>query len=77
MMDKAIGLLRADLILDPDEIIFDEKTGDIKVSTDLFDSYSYGMYLNIMFTDEGSDIIHQYKMIDKNDDYIIMEYIGG
>ena len=77
MIDKAIGLLRADLILDPDEIIFDEKTGDIKVSTDLFDSYSYGMYLNIMFTDEGSDIIHQYKMIDKNDDYIIMEYIGG
>ena len=77
MMDKAIGLLRADLVLDPEEIIFDEKTGNIKVSTDLFDSYSYGMYLNIMFTDESSDIIHQYKMIDKNDDYIIMEYIGG
>lgn len=77
MMDKAIGLLRADLVLEPDDIIFDEKTGDIQVPTDLFDSYSHGMYLNIMFTDESSDIIHQYKMVDKNDDYIIMEYIGG
>ena len=77
MMNKAIGLLRADLVLELDDIIFDEKTGDISVPTDLFDSYNQGMYLNIMFTDESSDIIHQYKMVDKNDDYIIMEYIGG
>ena len=77
MKDDAYMLLRADLVLDPDDIIFDEKTGDISVPTDIFDSYSYGMYLNIMFTDEAADIIHQYKMIDKNDEYIIMEYIGG
>lgn len=76
-MDKAIGLLRADLVLDFDDIIFDEKTGDISVPTDIFDSYAYGTYLNVMFTDESAEIIHQYKMIDKNDDYIIMEYIGG
>lgn len=77
MKDDAYILLKADLVLDTDDIIFDEKTGDISVPTDIFDSYSYGMYLNIMFTDEGTDIIHQYKMIDKNDEYIIMEYIGG
>lgn len=77
MKDDAYMLLKADLILDPDDIIFDVKTGDISVPIDLFDNYSYGMYLNVMFTDEAIDIIHQYKMIDKNDDYIIMEYIGG
>lgn len=77
MKNDAYMLLKADLVLDPGDIIFDEKTGDISVPTDLFDSYSCGMYLNVMFTDESADIIHQYKMIDKNDEYIIMEYIGG
>lgn len=77
MKNDASMLLRADLVLEFDDIIFDEKTGDISVPTDIFDSYSYGMYLNIMFTDESSEIIHQYKMIEKNDDYIRMEYIGG
>ena len=77
MKDDASMLLRADLVLEFDDIIFDEKTGDISVPTDIFDNYSYGTYLNIMFTDESADIIHQYKMIEKTDDYIRMEYIGG
>lgn len=72
-----IPLLSADLVLDPEDILFDEKTGDISVPTDIFDDYAEGRYLNIMFTDEASDIIHQYKMISKADDYIHFEYIGG
>ena len=70
-------MLEAVLVLEPEDIIFDEKTGDISVPIDIFDNYEEGAYLNIMFTDEASDIIHQYKIIDKTDDYIHLEYIGG
>lgn len=77
MKNDECMFLKADLVLDIEDIIFDEKTGDISVPTDIFDGYRYGMYLNIMFTDENSSIIHQYKMIEKNDEYIKMEYIGG
>ena len=76
-MKTYFPMLDADLVLDPDEILFDEKTGNISVPTDIFDDYAEGRYMNIMFTDEASDIIHQYKMISKADDYIHFEYIGG
>lgn len=76
-MKTYLPLLAADLVLDPEDIIFDEKTGNISVPTDIFDDYAEGRYLNIMFTDEASDIIHQYKMISKTDAYIQFEYIGG
>ena len=70
-------MLEAVLVLEPEDIIFDEKTGDISVPIDIFDNYEEGAYLNIMFTDEASDIIHQYKIVGKTDDYVHLEYIGG
>ena len=70
-------MLEADLVLEPEDIIFDEKTGDISVPIDVFDTEEESAYLNIVFTDEAGDIIHQYKIIDKTDDYIHLEYIGG
>ena len=70
-------MLKAVLVLEPEDIIFDEKTGDISVPIDVFDTEEESAYLNIVFTDEAGDIIHQYKIIDKTDDYIHLEYIGG
>ena len=65
-----------DVIIDSDEVDFDDATGNIKLSKDLFDNFVPNTYLNIKFSDNNEDKVIQYKMISETDDYIVCEYIG-
>ena len=65
-----------DIIIDSDEVDFDDATGNIKLSKDLFDNFVPNTYLNIKFSDNNEDKVTQYKMISETDDYIVCEYIG-
>lgn len=66
-----------DYILEDDDIIFDDATGNIMVPSDLID-FAAGRYVNIKFTDDNDkNNIHQYKIttISNDDEYITLEYI--
>ncbi len=39
-MKEYFPMLEADLVLEPDDTLFDEKTGNISVTTDIFDDYA-------------------------------------
>lgn len=65
-----------DIIISSDDVEFDEATGNIKLSKDLFDNFVPNTYLNIKFTDNNEDKVSQYKMISEADEYIVCEYIG-
>jgi hypothetical protein len=53
------------------------RTGNIKVSKDIFDDFVANTYVNIHFVDDNrEDRIAQYKMISEDDEGIVMEYIG-
>lgn len=70
-------LTKADLVLDSEDFIVDNKTGDILVPDDLFDSYIQGTYLSVAYAHENQDTVYEYKMIDHQAGYIRLEYIGG
>lgn len=69
--------IAVDYILEDDDIIFDDATGNIMVPSDLID-FTAGHYVNIKFTDDNDkNNIHQYKIatISNDDEYITLEYI--
>lgn len=64
-----------DIVLEEDDIIFDDETGNIKVDKNVFDDFVKDSYIKISF-DEG-ETYSEYVMIDEDDDYIEMEWLDG
>ena len=65
-----------DIILEKNEYVFEEETGNVLVDKSIFDDYMENAYINIQFADDNDDKVLQYKMISEDDEYITMEYIG-
>lgn len=65
-----------DIVLEKDDHIFEEETGNVLVDKSIFDDYMENAYINIQFADDNDDKVLQYKMISEDDEYITMEYIG-
>lgn len=70
-------LISPDLFLGEDDYILDESNGMLSVPTDLFDCFVKDTYVNISFAGNNAHLIYPYKMIDMDDEYIKLEYIGG
>lgn len=70
--------MKPDLILDSEELlVFDMKTGNIKVDKSIFDDFVENTYVSISFIDDKiNNRIALYKMVCEDDKGIAMEYIG-
>ena len=70
-------LNRADIGLEMEELLeCDIRTGNIKVSKQIFDDFVPNTYINIQFADTGNDEVLQYVMVAEDDEGIFMEYLG-
>lgn len=63
-----------DIMLEDDDCEIDLRTGELKVSTDVFDSFSQDSVIKIKFVEEP-DVTYEYKMISTDDEYITMEQL--
>ena len=68
--------VKPDYMLEEDDYIFHEDTGDIAISSDLVD-FEPGRYINIKFADDNVNKIYKYRMKKMSDDgnYVECEYI--
>lgn len=63
------------LILDTNDIDFDERTGIAKVNKEVFDCFMENYYIDIYCPDINANYIIQFKMISEDEDTITMEWL--
>ena len=63
-----------DIMLEDDDCEIDLRTGELKVSTDIFDNFVQDSVIKIKFVEEP-DVTYEYKMISADDEYITMEQL--
>lgn len=64
-----------DIMLEDDDCEIDLKTGELKVSIDVFDDFVQDSVIKVKFVEEP-DVTYEYKMISTNDEYITMEQLN-
>lgn len=65
------------LTLDTDDLLVNDiDKGIIKVSKDIFDDFQENTIIDIKFVDDNSEAIHNYQMIDEDEEGITMIYFG-
>lgn len=69
--------IKPDYVLEEDDYIFHEDTGDIAVPSDLVD-FESDRHINIKFADDNADKVYEYKMkkISEDGNYVECEYIS-
>lgn len=67
-----------DFVLDEDDYDLDDQTGNIFVHEDICGGYPIGAYVRISFTDDNEKgRVAQYTIVSKEDEFVVMEYMGG